>query len=168
MKKVLILSIIVLIAMIGSANATAFSSELKAYDGSEITDSIIQVGVPVNLSIYLEGFQGKNVSYNVSEEWTSPEMKVDIHRESIYVDSNSYTDYDALTILIPEGTEIKKGQTFTVYIDVFRDGTATNQIIIKASSTSAEFEAIPEFPTIALPIAAILGLAFFMQRRKEE
>jgi hypothetical protein len=28
--------------------------------------------------------------------------------------------------------------------------------------------AIPEFPTVALPIAAILGLAFFMQRRKEE
>jgi opacity protein-like surface antigen len=28
-------------------------------------------------------------------------------------------------------------------------------------------EEIPEFPTVALPIAAILGLAFFMQRRKE-
>ena len=27
---------------------------------------------------------------------------------------------------------------------------------------------IPEFPTIALPVAAILGLAFFMQRRKDE
>lgn len=27
---------------------------------------------------------------------------------------------------------------------------------------------IPEFPTIALPIAAILGLAFIFQRRKEE
>lgn len=26
---------------------------------------------------------------------------------------------------------------------------------------------IPEFPTVALPIAAILGLAFFFQRRKE-
>ena len=28
-------------------------------------------------------------------------------------------------------------------------------------------EEIPEFPTIALPVAAIIGLAFFMQRRKE-
>ncbi|WP_292463106.1 PEF-CTERM sorting domain-containing protein [Methanolobus sp.] len=28
-------------------------------------------------------------------------------------------------------------------------------------------EEIPEFPTVALPIAAILGLAFFFQRRKE-
>lgn len=28
-------------------------------------------------------------------------------------------------------------------------------------------EPIPEFPTVALPIAAILGLAFFFQRRKE-
>ena len=30
------------------------------------------------------------------------------------------------------------------------------------------FEAIPEFPTVALPIAAILGLAFFFQRRRNE
>ncbi|SDF56671.1 PEF-CTERM protein sorting domain-containing protein [Methanolobus vulcani] len=28
-------------------------------------------------------------------------------------------------------------------------------------------EEIPEFPTIAIPVAAIIGLAFFMQRRKE-
>jgi len=28
-------------------------------------------------------------------------------------------------------------------------------------------EEIPEFPTVALPIAAILGLAFLFQRRKE-
>ncbi|MDA0525723.1 PEF-CTERM sorting domain-containing protein [Methanococcoides alaskense] len=28
-------------------------------------------------------------------------------------------------------------------------------------------EEIPEFPTIALPVAAIIGLAFFMQRRKD-
>ncbi|HJH28539.1 MAG TPA: PEF-CTERM sorting domain-containing protein, partial [Methanosarcinaceae archaeon] len=27
---------------------------------------------------------------------------------------------------------------------------------------------VPEFPTIALPVAAILGLAFFFQRRREE
>ncbi|WP_369076076.1 PEF-CTERM sorting domain-containing protein [Methanolobus sediminis] len=26
---------------------------------------------------------------------------------------------------------------------------------------------IPEFPTIAIPVAAIIGLAFFMQRRKD-
>jgi hypothetical protein len=26
---------------------------------------------------------------------------------------------------------------------------------------------IPEFPTVALPIAAIIGLAFILQRRKE-
>ncbi|NOR48140.1 MAG: PEF-CTERM sorting domain-containing protein [Methanosarcinaceae archaeon] len=29
------------------------------------------------------------------------------------------------------------------------------------------FEAIPEFPTIAIPMIAILGLAFMFQRRKD-
>ncbi|GEM_PF-3521603 len=32
---------------------------------------------------------------------------------------------------------------------------------------SCQQEEIPEFPTVALPVAAILGLAFFFQRRKE-
>ncbi|WP_407356129.1 DUF4350 domain-containing protein [Methanolobus sp. WCC5] len=31
-----------------------------------------------------------------------------------------------------------------------------------------ENQSIPEFPTIALPMAAIIGLAFFLQRRKEK
>jgi hypothetical protein len=167
MKRLILLSVIVMIAMIGSASAGVYSSQLKAYDGSEVGSSIV-VGEPINLSIYLSGFDGKNVSYAVNDAYSSSEINVTIHRPSIYIDKNEYTDYDALSILIPEGTKIQHGQTFTVYIDVLRDGTQTNQIVINACSTSAEFESIPEFPTIVLPIAAILGLAFFMQRRKEE
>ena len=36
------------------------------------------------------------------------------------------------------------------------------------ASASREMHAIPEFPTIALPVAAILGLAFIIHRRNEE
>ena len=37
-----------------------------------------------------------------------------------------------------------------------------------ATTVEVLITTIPEFPTIALPIAAILGLAFIFQRRKEE
>jgi hypothetical protein len=36
-----------------------------------------------------------------------------------------------------------------------------------AECTSGGIQEIPEFPTVALPIAAIIGLAFMLQRRKE-
>ncbi|MDF1534303.1 MAG: PEF-CTERM sorting domain-containing protein [Methanosarcinaceae archaeon] len=50
------------------------------------------------------------------------------------------------------------------------------QIEIKDTATGNSFAAtcivgtvnVPEFPTIALPVAAILGLAFFFQRRRED
>ena len=53
---------------------------------------------------------------------------------------------------------------------------AEYQIEISDSATGNVFAArlvidtitVPEFPTIALPIAAILGLAFIFQRRREE
>lgn len=51
----------------------------------------------------------------------------------------------------------------TVYsFTVIADTTASQSASASTTSTS-----IPEFPTIALPIAAILGLAFYFQRRKE-
>lgn len=41
-----------------------------------------------------------------------------------------------------------------------------NDVVIQLTGNG--LTAIPEFPTVALPIAAILGLAFIFQRRKDE
>ncbi len=45
------------------------------------------------------------------------------------------------------------------------------QVIVTSNTAEKTWttdNAIPEFPTVALPIAAILGLAFFFQRRRNE
>ena len=42
-----------------------------------------------------------------------------------------------------------------------------SSVVVYGSSTTL-VTGVPEFPTIALPIAAILGLAFIFQRRREE
>ena len=57
------------------------------------------------------------------------------------------------------------GKEYMIYFTV--DGVTTGGSIIIGSSTTVA-HAVPEFPTIALPIAAILGLAFIFQRRREE
>ncbi|NPE31123.1 PEF-CTERM sorting domain-containing protein [Methanococcoides sp. SA1] len=72
--------------------------------------------------------------------------------------SNPYTDIGAITISIDSNAPI--------------DGEY--EIRIQAGGTTVETAVasrtieVPEFPTIALPVAAIIGLAFFLQRRKEE
>jgi uncharacterized membrane protein len=53
------------------------------------------------------------------------------------------------------------------YVLTFENANGINTQALRAL-VQVNVTAIPEFPTIALPIAAILGLAFFMQRRKEE
>ncbi|MDK2825736.1 PEF-CTERM protein sorting domain-containing protein [Methanolobus vulcani] len=45
---------------------------------------------------------------------------------------------------------------------------AGEDAVTKDVGSAARNFLIPEFPTIALPVAAILGLAFFIQRRKQE
>ncbi|WP_407356705.1 PEF-CTERM sorting domain-containing protein [Methanolobus sp. WCC5] len=55
------------------------------------------------------------------------------------------------------------GNYVITFENINGEDSSALQALVQVSLT-----AIPEFPTIALPIAAILGLAFFMQRRKEE
>ena len=43
-----------------------------------------------------------------------------------------------------------------------------DQTVGATALLTVPISAIPEFPTIALPVAAILGLAFIFQRRREE
>ncbi|AFV24289.1 hypothetical protein Mpsy_2083 [Methanolobus psychrophilus R15] len=47
------------------------------------------------------------------------------------------------------------------------DEKGVSHVIFGWDENGGPIQEIPEFPTVALPIAAILGLAFFFQRRKE-
>ena len=49
-------------------------------------------------------------------------------------------------------------------LELFTIGVSTTSLNPSANVNVS----VPEFPTIALPVAAILGLAFIFQRRKEE
>ncbi len=57
---------------------------------------------------------------------------------------------------------------YDIIVDVGQDGFLDAGDPVDGITMGEEgFEAIPEFPTIALPVAAILGLMFLFQRRKE-
>ena len=54
------------------------------------------------------------------------------------------------------------------YLTVADDLYDLGAVIVDSGAEAVNVNNVPEFPTIALPIAAILGLAFIFQRRREE
>ena len=73
---------------------------------------------------------------------------------------------------IPAGTLIWASAVagnYDIVVDVDGNGQydASTDALDDMDVNDAGFEAIPEFPTVALPVAAILGLMFLFQRRKD-
>ncbi|WP_406660029.1 PEF-CTERM sorting domain-containing protein [Methanolobus sp. ZRKC3] len=86
---------------------------------------------------------------------------------------------DAWTPMVPKNSPNQNSiQFYTSPYYNFKEGGITsatasytgsldgNPVLTISHYCPGDYE-IPEFPTVALPIAAILGLAFFFQRRKE-
>ena len=62
----------------------------------------------------------------------------------------------------------QNGNEYDICFEIYdTDATMIGSVAARGSATS-DISAVPEFPTIALPVAAILGLAFIFQRRREE
>ena len=95
-----------------------------------------------------------------------------------YTDSG-YTISDGTDIANDEGrysidlSTLNAGDT--VFVEAIKGSSVgRNSGVLNDYSNLVDFDLaivdieIPEFPTIALPVAAILGLAFIIQRRREE
>lgn len=141
---------------------------LKLYPGTSIT-----------LSYYASGISALDVNdyfpYSVVKKEVSLESPVPASADDIEIVFNnlgfnpsgnsSYMDTEAITISVKETAPV--GALYTVEIGAGNPDDMSSAIT-EFQTVSKSIESIPEFPTVALPIAAILGLAFFMQRRKEE
>lgn len=70
---------------------------------------------------------------------------------------------------IPKGTEIWSSAAigkYDIVVDVNEDGKYNSDTDALDANMDVGFETIPEFTTIAIPTAMILGIVFLMQKRK--
>jgi hypothetical protein len=180
MKKILIMVVISLVALMGTASA--YQAVLYNADGTVINEENpiqLQPGTSVTLSYYATGILpseayedfpytivAKAVRAGSPASASADDIVVVLNKASFNpAGSSSFMDVAAITIVMNEDAPI--GARYYVEIgagDSSDPETATTEF----QTVSRTIESIPEFPTIALPIAAILGLAFIMQRRKEE
>lgn len=91
-------------------------------------------------------------------DWRDKTCKALISFKLVFdADGKEYTNWFGVTA-DPTGSRIFPP------IDLFSRYSSLSATITKVP---CELEEIPEFPTIALPIIAVLGLAFFFQRRRD-
>ncbi|MBW6470924.1 MAG: PEF-CTERM sorting domain-containing protein [Methanosarcinaceae archaeon] len=167
MKKILLIAI-VLIAMIGPASAGyGMSHDVTAFASVGYGISHDVTG-PVTLDV------GESQTFNVTvtgATCSSEFSVVDADIFTVTIDGTLYSGpvtWDGGTNTFEVVVTNDKGAGNGDYVITFQnDGSSISCKKLEAT-VQVLVTVIPEFPTIALPVAAILGLAFIFQRRRED
>nr|WP_321497928.1 PEF-CTERM sorting domain-containing protein [uncultured Methanolobus sp.] len=176
MKKILVMLFIAIIAMAGTASA--YQAVLYDAAGNNVAANpvLLKPGESIVLSYYASSiipaeydeffeYTVEDISVRAGSPATASASDVTIEFDTAYTPDGfipggaSYMDTGVITVSLDENAP--EGARY--YIEVGAGGET-----VEFQTASRTIETIPEFPTIALPVAAIIGLAFFMQRRKEE
>ncbi len=94
-----------------------------------------------------------------SNEITAVLLKTSVDIASLVNDNNEVTDLNVVRVHLTGNAPVGDNYKVTVIV-----GPSSISQIVSASSVIAS---VPEFPTVALPVAAILGLVFIFGRKKE-
>ena len=186
MKKInqILVVLIVLICTIGFASATTTStpSPIKV---DIISDAVISVTLT-----HIDLTAGTNATFTIryngtltetdeligswdGSTWDSSGLFAGLPLTT--VGPNAAGEYTTTWIFsIKDNTAYNDDTTqmntdYDVYFEVFDvTGVIDTAITPVKGSATTDVIPVPEFPTLALPVAAILGLAFIFQRRREE
>ena len=174
----IVIALIVLISTIGFASATlTISPDDIQVNVIDDTTTVVTVTYeydgpyPNNASFEIKKagvVSSELIGSWISGDWTAagaaPAAPQTMGVNAAGVNKSTWTFY------IMDGDDTDIGQVGLIYGIYFSidGGLASDGLTVITGSSTTLAHAVPEFPTIALPIAAILGLAFIIQRRREE
>jgi len=163
--KRLILVLLALALLAG--NASAYETNIvNNTNGLELDPSIpLTLGSTTTYGVSISGMSTATGTLTMNVTSNSPDLVVTQKKFTAPFSGNTVV-YDVFDLTLSENANV--GDTYIVTLTTNANGLYNQRVIDLTAVSQQQYEAIPEFPTIALPVAAILGLAFFMQRRKEE
>ncbi len=165
MKAKIIVGIL-LAFLVATGTAAAAGSQILDKDGNALPNPmVLNIGNTLNLSLFVQNLPvgTVNVTYEVESD---THFDTVLFRSSATGVAQTFTELDIMSITMNANAAPGEQYTLIVHVKDTDTGDTIQTMAIKATATH-EFT-IPEFPTVALPIAAILGIAFFIQRRREE
>jgi len=184
----------VIVAMTGIAAANPWSININKGSPDqnivEPNDIVLTPGVPHISSLFGEKFVGatpQTFPLNTIVECSASNpvpLNTNCHTEDVVVAINNVAGItnpfpslgpvtnnlnpilatDSLTITLVNNPQDPLGTMYVVTV-IGGPGTTGGETA-SASRTVKGFTIIPEFPTVILPIAAIIGLVFFFQKKK--
>jgi hypothetical protein len=173
MKKMLLILVsgLLILCMAGSAMANPFNPAILNEAGT--ADAPNPINLAPGQSIVLS-FQGTSIasaafgtdlpySYSVTplNGGSAGDISVAFSHTNFKPTAATYTDTGVITLT----NNAPVGKTFRVSISA---GVETgNGATIEFGTASRNISSVPEFPTVAAPIAGIIGLLFVFGRRKE-
>jgi len=168
MKKLLVIAIIAFIAMAGSASAYNAAIWNEAGTASAPNPIVIKPGQTLTFSYHGMGFAAENQTLPYFTDVVAVGGGAAASDMTVVVSNTNFepgtadpaTDVGVIQVTLDANAPMTGQWRVTV-------GAGQDAVTKDVGSAARNF-LIPEFPTIALPVAAILGLAFFFQRRKEE
>ena len=186
MKKMILLIVsgLLIACMAGSAMANPAGSDLRYHNGGSVTDLNLKPGDSITVDYVISGLAANTES----DVWTfaTPIVTLPFPVPAItgavpsdiqvtFPKGTSFTPTTACTIngleyTLENGITItnvagKEGQTYKLQIDT--NSAITGQHASDSATVYENVKSIPEFPTVALPVAGVLGLLFVFGRKKE-
>ncbi len=178
--KIIIITLVCIVTVMATGIASAYSLNIAKdpfYIGGGNVDSstvsLLQVSVDKDqyitattstsfdqVKVCITGFCDDNPS-KTSTGWSSDTYSMRGTTSHAFVYKPSTVNDDKLTVYVKGSSDGR------VYITMNQGLSYSDTGEVKSASASADTQ-IPEFPTIALPVAAAVGLVLFIQQRKEK
>ncbi len=171
MNKLIISALLIfgLVGMIGTAAAEPYNLRIYNAAGTAPADNPLdlQPGDSIVLSLYMEKMVNDSDTFPITPTVTSiagsnpADVTVTLATGVLTpAGSDPYIQVGEVTISLSASAPI--GDQYNIEIDA----PGANPLDIGVASRNVN--SIPEFPTIALPIAGILGLMFIISSRKKK
>lgn len=173
MKKILLLIVsgLLIACMAGSAMADPFTPELYTQSGDPV-GAYIDLKPGETTYVRLGGTQfaylGVDFTYKVdvtgaAKGGSESDVTIIPPSNPFHPTGNGYIDDQLVEIKLAANAPV--GAIYSIEVGAEYKGEGT---FVDRGIASRGVSSIPEFPTVALPVAAILGLVFIFGRKKEE
>jgi len=131
--------------------------------GTACTTGAVEVGLAPNTPYLLWVFNSDGLTLNPNQG-TLNLGGTGTGTFTMSAPNTNSANHKAVTgFFVPNG-----GLTASATFNVQSLGQGSNEAILTISHGCSGGTQIPEFPTVALPIAAVIGLVFFFQHRKKK
>ena len=166
--------------MIGTASATMSQTpnmiEVNVYSDTITTVTVEHNGIfapeELNFTIIDVTNGGMTNDLEGSLDGTTWNNQDDtLNKVSQTYDGSNYTtiwEFQIRDTAVSSDDAAQLNTLYKVYFKITDNAGNYDTLHASIDACNTYVNAVPEFPTIALPVAAILGLAFIFQRRREE